>query len=56
VLAASASYIAVPAVLRTALPEAKPALYFGLSLGLTFPLNIVLGIPVYLATAQAVLI
>jgi hypothetical protein len=55
VLAASASYIAVPAVLRTALPEAKPALYFGLSLGLTFPLNIVLGIPVYLAVAQRVL-
>jgi hypothetical protein len=55
VLAASASYIAVPAVLRTALPEAKPALYFGLSLGLTFPLNIVLGIPVYLGVAQAVL-
>lgn len=55
VLAASASYIAVPAVLRTALPEAKPALYFGLSLGLTFPLNIVLGIPAYLAVAQAVL-
>ena len=40
---------------RTALPEAKPALYFGLSLGLTFPLNIVLGIPVYLAVAQMVL-
>jgi len=55
VLAASASYIAVPAVLRTALPEAKPALYFGLSLGLTFPLNIVLGIPVYLGVAQSVL-
>jgi hypothetical protein len=55
VLAASASYIAVPAVLRTALPEAKPALYFGLSLGLTFPLNIVLGIPFYLAVAQVVL-
>ena len=55
VLAASASYIAVPAVLRTALPEAKPALYFGLSLGLTFPLNIVLGIPVYLTVAQLVL-
>jgi len=55
VLAASASYIAVPAVLRTALPEAQPALYFGLSLGLTFPLNIVLGIPVYLAVAQSVL-
>ena len=56
VLAASASYIAVPAVLRTALPEAQPALYFGLSLGLTFPLNIVLGIPVYLAVAQSVLV
>jgi hypothetical protein len=55
VLAASASYIAVPAVLRTALPEAKPALYFGLSLSLTFPLNIVLGIPVYVSTAQTVL-
>lgn len=55
VLAASASYIAVPAVLRTALPEAKPALYFGLSLGLTFPLNIVLGIPIYLGVAQLVL-
>lgn len=55
VLAASASYIAVPAVLRTALPEANPSLYFGLSLGLTFPLNIVLGIPVYVAVAQAVL-
>ncbi len=55
VLAASASYIAVPAVLRTALPEAKPALYFGLSLGLTFPLNIVLGIPLYLSVAQALL-
>jgi len=55
VLAASASYIAVPAVLRTALPEAKPALYFGLSLGLTFPVNIVLGIPIYLGVAQLVL-
>lgn len=55
VLAASASYIAVPAVLRTALSEANPSLYFGLSLGLTFPLNIVLGIPVYVAVAQAVL-
>ena len=55
VLAASASYIAVPAVLRTALPEANPSLYFGLSLGLTFPLNIVLGIPIYVAVAQSVL-
>ena len=55
VLAASASYIAVPAVLRFAIPEANPSLYFGLSLGLTFPLNILLGIPLYVSVAQAVL-
>ena len=54
-LAASASYIAVPAVLRFAIPEANPSLYFGLSLGLTFPLNIVLGIPVYAKIASLVL-
>ncbi|NDG14169.1 MAG: sodium-dependent bicarbonate transport family permease [Betaproteobacteria bacterium] len=47
VLAASASYIAVPAVLRTAIPEAKPSLYFGMSLGITFPLNLLIGIPSY---------
>lgn len=47
VLAASASYIAVPAVVRHAIPEANPALYFSLSLGITFPLNILLGIPLY---------
>ena len=52
VLAASASYIAVPAVLRTALPEAKPSLYFGMSLGITFPLNLLLGIPLYAAVAE----
>ena len=56
VLCASASYIAVPAVLRYALPEANPSLYFGLSLGVTFPLNIILGIPLYTAVAQAVLL
>ena len=55
VLAASASYIAVPAVLRYALPEANPSLYFGLSLGVTFPLNILLGIPVYTGIARTVL-
>ena len=54
-LAASASYIAVPAVLRFALPEASPSLYFGLSLGVTFPLNILLGIPAYVGLAQTVL-
>ena len=55
VLAASASYIAVPAVLRYALPEANPSLYFGLSLGVTFPLNILVGIPIYVNLAHAVL-
>lgn len=52
VLAASASYIAVPAVLRYAIPEANPSLYFGLSLGVTFPLNILFGIPLYAAIAS----
>jgi len=52
VLAASASYIAVPAVIRHAIPEANPSLYFVMSLGLTFPFNILLGIPLYIAVAQ----
>ena len=52
VLAASASYIAVPAVLRHAVPEANPALYFGMSLGLTFPFNILIGIPLYTGAAS----
>lgn len=52
VLAASASYIAVPAVLRHALPEVNPALYMGMSLGITFPFNIILGIPLYSFMAQ----
>ena len=55
VLAASASYIAVPAVLRYALPEASPSLYFSLSLGVTFPLNILFGIPLYAECAQRLL-
>lgn len=52
-LAASASYIAVPAALRIALPEANPAIYLTLSLGLTFPFNLTVGIPSYIALAQA---
>jgi uncharacterized protein len=55
VLAASASYIAVPAVIRQAIPEANPSLYFGMSLGLTFPFNILLGIPLYVHAAHRVL-
>jgi uncharacterized protein len=52
VLAASAYDIAVPAVLREAIPEASPSLYFGMSLGLTFPFNILVGVPLYAAVAQ----
>lgn len=52
VLSASASYIVVPAVLRYAIPEANPSLYFGLSLGVTFPLNLLLGIPLYTFAAR----
>lgn len=55
VLAASASYIAVPAVVRHAIPEASPSLYFGMSLGLTFPFNILVGIPAYSALAHRLL-
>ncbi len=53
VLSASASYIAVPAAMRVALPEANPSIYLTLSLGVTFPFNLVLGIPLYLTLAQA---
>ncbi len=51
-LAASASYIAVPAALRLALPEANPAISLTLSLGVTFPFNLTMGIPIYIAIAQ----
>lgn len=54
VLSASASYIAVPAAMRVALPEANPSVYLTLSLGVTFPFNLTLGIPLYLALASAV--
>ena len=55
VLASSASYIAVPAVLRHALPEVNPGLYMGMSLGITFPFNIILGIPLYAMIAKLVM-
>ena len=51
-LAASASYIAVPAAMRLALPKAKPSIYLTLSLGVTFPFNLTLGIPLYILLAQ----
>ena len=51
-LAASASYIAVPAAMRLAVPEANPSLSLTASLGISFPFNILLGIPLYLALAE----
>ncbi|MEP1201386.1 sodium-dependent bicarbonate transport family permease [Tateyamaria sp.] len=53
VLSASASYIAVPAAMRVALPEANPSIYLTLSLGVTFPFYLTLGIPIYAAIASA---
>lgn len=55
ILAGSASYIAVPAVMRLAVPQADPGIYLGMSLAVTFPFNIMLGIPFYtqLATRMA---
>jgi uncharacterized protein len=50
-LAASASYIAVPAAMRLALPEAQPSIYLTLSIGVTFPFNLTVGIPLYIAIA-----
>jgi hypothetical protein len=52
VLSASASYIAVPAALRYTIPEANPSLYFSMSLGVTFPFNILIGVPLYIGIAQ----
>ncbi len=53
VLSASASYIAVPAAMRVALPQADPAVYLTLSLRVTFPFNLTLGIPLYIALASS---
>ena len=53
VLAASASYIAVPASMRLAVPDADPGLYIPMALGITFPINITLGMPIYLAIVQS---
>jgi uncharacterized protein len=47
ILAASASYIAVPAAMRLAAPEADPGLYIPMAIGITFPFNITVGMPVY---------
>jgi uncharacterized protein len=52
ILAASASYIAVPAAMRLAAPKADPGLYIPMALGITFPMNITLGMPLYLLVVQ----
>ena len=54
VLSASASYIAVPAAMKIALPQAESGIYLTLSLGVTFPFNITLGLPLYLWLAGLV--
>jgi uncharacterized protein len=54
-LAASASYIAAPAAMRIALPEADAGVYLPLALGVTFPFNLAIGVPLYAALAQAML-
>lgn len=55
ILCSSASYIAVPAAMRTALPNAKAGVYIPLSLGITFPFNILFGIPFYFLIAERIL-
>ena len=52
VLAASGSYIAVPAAMRLALPEASPGTYLTMSLAITFPFNLLIGIPAYHALTK----
>jgi hypothetical protein len=54
-LCSSASYIAVPAAMRIALPEAKEAIYLPLALAVAFPFNVVVGIPLYFYVAQLIL-
>jgi hypothetical protein len=55
VLCGAASYIAVPAVQRLAIPEASPTLPLAASLGLTFSYNVTIGIPIYMEIAKAVI-
>lgn len=52
ILAASASYIAVPAAMRIAAPKANPSLYLPMALAITFPFNITLGMPIYMCIIQ----
>jgi hypothetical protein len=49
VLASSASYIAVPAAMKLAAPKSNPGLYIPMALAVTFPINITIGMPIYLS-------
>jgi hypothetical protein len=55
-LAGSASYIAAPAAMRSAVPEANPALSLTAALAITFPFNILIGIPLYRSAAEWLLV
>jgi hypothetical protein len=52
ILAASASYIAVPAAMKNSVPKADPGLYLPMALALTFPINITVGMPLYFYVVQ----
>jgi hypothetical protein len=53
ILAASASYIAVPAAMKMAVPQANPGIYLPMALAVTFPINITLGMPIYLSVINS---
>lgn len=55
-LGASASYIAVPAAMRNAIPQASPSLYLPMALGITFPINVIIGIPFYFSLIQTYIV
>jgi hypothetical protein len=52
ILGASASYIAVPAAMKMAVPKANPGLYLPMALAITFPVNITIGLPLYFAFVE----
>jgi hypothetical protein len=52
ILAASASYIAVPAAMKISVPKANPGLFLPMALAVTFPINITIGMPLYLLVVK----
>ena len=53
ILAASASYIAVPAAMKISVPKANPGLYLPMALAVTFPINITIGMPIYFLIVES---